>query len=246
MPYTLFISDLHLSSDREDITACFDAFVHSDEARQAEALYILGDLFEYWVGDDDDTPFQRHIAALIKRLADTMPVYFIHGNRDFMIGQRYARQSGMTLLPEQQVIDLYGTPTLICHGDEWCTDDVEYQQYRARIRDGWLSKVLRCLPLFVRRWLGNRIRQKSLARQQHNPLDIMIMDVTPEAVATDLRRHQVTQTIHGHTHRPAVHRFELDGKPAVRVVLGDWYEQGSVLRVDNTGFALQSRPFVTN
>lgn len=234
---TLFISDLHLDPDRPGITGLFLDLLHG-AARQAEALYILGDLFEVWIGDDDNTPLTRQVAEGLRELRDSgVPVYFIHGNRDFLLGPAYARRAGLALLPETTVIDLYGTPTLIMHGDTLCTDDHDYQAFRLKVRDpAWQRRVL-WLPRVLRRFQAARMRKASRKATGRKPAGIT--DVNAEAVADSLRRHGVRHLIHGHTHRPAVHHFELDGLPAERIVLGDWDKHGSLLVCTPTERTLQ-------
>ncbi|WP_434355827.1 UDP-2,3-diacylglucosamine diphosphatase [Parasalinivibrio latis] len=240
---TLFISDLHLSADRPDIAACFLHFMET-EARQCEALYVLGDLFESWIGDDDDTPFHRQVIQAFRNLtASGVPCYFIHGNRDFLIGKRFARESGIQLMDEHSVIDLYGTPALILHGDTLCTRDEGYQAYRRKVHNKFIQWLYFRLPLSARRNIGNKLRSKSSEENQHKSYEIM--DVTPEEVDTQFARHQVPLMIHGHTHRPAVHETGNDGKTLTRIVLGDWYEHGSVLVCTPQGQTLESRPFTT-
>lgn len=229
MPHTLFIADLHLSAGRPDITACLERFLH-EQATKAEALYVLGDLFEYWIGDDDKNAFTDQVVKAFWQLSQQgVPVYFIHGNRDFLIRQGFAKRAGMTLLPAQQVIDLYGTPTLIMHGDELCTLDIAYQKFRKKARSWWWPRIILALPLSVRRKLAERGRQTSQQNQQ--ALSNEIMDVTPSEVVRWLEQKNVQQLIHGHTHKPAIHSLLANGQPATRIVLGDWYEQGSILRV---------------
>jgi UDP-2,3-diacylglucosamine hydrolase len=240
MAFTYFISDLHLGEDFPEITACFETFMR-DKAPHADALYVLGDLFELWLGDDNVTPFNTHIASVFKRLSDTTPVYFIHGNRDFAIGQEYADKAGFTILDEQTVIDLYGTPTLLLHGDEMCTQDIEYQKFRARARTKWWQGIMGALPLPLRRYLANRGRNKSKNNKMR--LADSIMDVTPEAVLETFEKHKVQVMIHGHTHRPAVHQLTANGNDAKRIVLGDWYEQGSVLTATPDKLDLESLAF---
>lgn len=229
MPYTYFIADLHLSADRPDITDCLLDFLQN-QATGADALYVLGDLFEAWIGDDDVNNFTSLIAGAFKLLSDSgTPVYFIHGNRDFLIREKFARRAGMILLPEQAVIDLYGKPTLIMHGDELCTRDVAYQAFRKKARGWWWPRLMLSLPLSIRR----NIAAKGRATSQKNQLNLSaeIMDVTPSEVVSVMRGHVVERLIHGHTHRPAIHHLDIDGRSAQRIVLGDWYEQGSVLKV---------------
>lgn len=235
---TLFISDLHLDDSRPGITQLFETFLAGDEARAADAVYILGDLVEAWVGDDDDAELPGRIARATKALAEHgVPVYFIVGNRDFLIGKAFAERAGLTLLEDGTVHELYGRPTLLMHGDVLCTDDVAYQALRKQVRSPeWQAQVL-ALPLEARRALAAKARAESKAHTSSSMETIM--DVNAGAVADAMHKAGVTRLIHGHTHRPAIHRFELDGQPAERIVLGDWYEQGSVLRVTPDGVALQ-------
>jgi len=238
---TLFISDLHLDDSRPRITDLFEAFLAGDEVRRADALYILGDLFEAWVGDDDDAELPARIAHAIRALREAgVPVYFMHGNRDFLLGEAFAERAGMTLLDDPTVHELHGTPTLLMHGDLLCTDDTVYQKVRADVRRAeWKQQVL-AMPLQARRDFAAKSRAESQAHTGN--AGEMIMDVNQDAVAKAMREAGVTRMIHGHTHRPAVHDFELDGAPAQRIVLGDWYEQGSVLRVDAGGIDLAGLP----
>ncbi len=227
---TLFVSDLHLSDQRPAITEAFIAFLDG-EARQAGALYILGDLFEAWLGDDMVLPEYTRAIEAMHRLADTgVPLYVMHGNRDFLLGTDFAAMSGVQLLPESAIIDLHGTPTLLLHGDTLCTDDVEYQKFRAMVRNpAWQAEVLAKSPE-ERLALARQFREMSMAEMQGK--SETIMDVNADAVAAAFRAAGVRQMIHGHTHRPAIHDLEIDGEPARRIVLGDWYDQGSVLECD--------------
>lgn len=235
---TLFVADLHLDPERPESTALFGRFLDFD-ARTADALYILGDLFEAWVGDDDPSTAGAFVAERLRALVDSgVPVYFIRGNRDFLLGSGYAARCGMTLLDDPTVIDLYGVPTLILHGDLLCTDDTAYQQFRAQTRDPqWQAQFL-AQPLAARLAFAAQARAASKARygelvaqgQQET-----ITDVTPATVRDWFQRFGVRRMIHGHTHRPAIHDA---GNACTRIVLGDWYTQGSVLRVDVGGFTL--------
>ena len=234
---TLFVSDLHLDPARPATTALFLDFL-ARPARQAEACYILGDLFEAWIGDDDDTELGRVVVNALRSLADSgVSVYFLHGNRDFLIGPRFASESGIQLLPETEVIDLYGEPVLLLHGDTLCTDDVDYQAFRAQVRNPvWQARLLE-QPLAQRRALAGQLRETSRQALQLKATDIT--DVNPAAVNQALRAHGVRHMIHGHTHRPAIHEWTLDELPVRRAVLGDWYVQGSVLRCDKAGWCLE-------
>lgn len=227
---TLFISDLHLDDSRPHITTLFEHYLASDEVRKADALYILGDLVEAWVGDDDDAQLPQRIANATGAVRDAgVPVYFIVGNRDFLLGETYAARAGMTLIEDGAVHDLYGMPTLLMHGDVLCTDDVAYQELRRQVRSpAWKAQVL-SMPLEARRALAAKARAES--RSYTSSAQETLMDVNANTVAQAMRHAGVTHLIHGHTHRPAIHRFDLDGQTAERIVLGDWYEQGSVLRV---------------
>ncbi|MBL8259119.1 MAG: UDP-2,3-diacylglucosamine diphosphatase [Candidatus Competibacteraceae bacterium] len=235
---TVFISDLHLDAARPTTTAAFLAFLER-QARTVERLYILGDLFEAWIGDDDDTELAAQVVKALRNLTDAgLPVFFMHGNRDFLIGERFAAASGVRLLPETELIDLYGETVLLLHGDTLCTDDVEYQAFRAQVRDpAWQARTL-ALPLAQRRALAGQLRETSRQAMQHKA--DAIMDVNPAAVERALRAGGVRRMIHGHTHRPAIHDGLLDGLPARRAVLGDWYgPAGMVLQCDAGGWRLE-------
>lgn len=238
---TLFIADLHLQTEEPAITAGFLRFLRG-EAKSADALYILGDLFEAWIGDDDPNPLHREMAAAIHALVDSgVPCYFIHGNRDFLIGKRYARESGMTLLPEEQVLDLYGRKVLIMHGDTLCTDDIGYLAFRAKVHTPWIQKVFLALPLFIRNRIAARMRAGSKAANSSKSMTIM--DVNPQAVVRVMEKHDVQWLIHGHTHRPDVHSLIANGQPAHRVVLGAWHTEGSMVKVTPEGVELIAFPF---
>ena len=234
MPHTLFISDLHLGAGTPEATAALLGFLKAT-APAADALYVLGDLFEYWIGDDAvEQTFEREVADAFRALAASgVPVYFMHGNRDFLVGERFARASGMTILRDPTLINLYGTPTLLMHGDTLCTDDVEYQRFRARTRNPVLQWLFLALPLALRVRIALKLRGKS--RQAKQVKDMAIMDVTPGTVEAVLRDHGHPRLIHGHTHRPARHEHRVDGRSSERWVLADWYEHGSYLRCDASG-----------
>lgn len=240
MSHTYFIADLHLSAQREDITQCLLTFL-SELEQDTDALYVLGDLFEYWLGDDDINAFSSSVEQAFKAVSKRMPIYFIHGNRDFLIRSKFAERAGMTLLPEQAIIDLYGTKTLIMHGDELCTNDVEYQKFRKKARGWWWPRLVLSLPLSTRRKIAENGRKKSKANQQSMTLEIM--DVNQQEVVNTMQQHRVNQLIHGHTHRPAIHSFEIDNQSASRIVLGDWYDQGSMLKVSPTEIKLMDKEF---
>ena len=238
---TLFIADLHLSAERPDITACFLRFM-AQETQHIDALYVLGDLFEMWIGDDEDSPFLQQVKQAFKTLTDTgTPCYFIHGNRDFLIGKRFSRETGIILLPEHTVVDLYGTPTLILHGDTLCIGDPAYQRYRKKVHNPIIQWLFARLPLSYRIKVGDKIRSNS--GKNNKTKSQSIMDVTQEEVVRVMRDANVTQMIHGHTHRPDIHDLDIDGIPAQRIVLGDWYDHGSVLVYNAEGYQLETRNF---
>lgn len=238
---TLFIADLHLQTEEPAITAGFLHFLRG-EAKTADALYILGDLFEAWIGDDDPDPLHREMAAAIKSLVDAgVPCFFIHGNRDFLLGKRYARESGMRLLKEEEVLDLYGRKVLIMHGDMLCTDDTGYQAFRAKVHTPWIQKLFLALPLFIRRRIAAKMRAGSKAANSSKSMTIM--DVNPQAVVNVMEKHQVQWLIHGHTHRPDVHTLIANGTTAHRVVLGAWHSEGSMVKVTPEGVELIAFPF---
>lgn len=217
---TLFISDLHLEESRPDITGAFLGFLKT-HAMGVEQLYILGDFFEAWIGDDERTPLQEQVAAALREVRDSgTEIFLMHGNRDFLIGNDYCERAGATLLDDPTVVDLYGTPALLMHGDSLCTADVEYQKFRANMRNPQMQKMMLARPLADRQQMARQLRQMSMAKNQGKAEDIM--DVTPEEVVKELEHHGVQLMIHGHTHRPAIHDLEANGEPARRIVLGDW------------------------
>ena len=230
---TLFISDLHLDASRPEITELFLKFLR-EEAAKASHLYILGDFFEAWVGDDDDDPHHARVMQGLRGLTDTgVPVSLMHGNRDFLIGEAFLRRTGAKLLPEPTVLDLHGRPTLLMHGDSLCTDDKEYQMVRRMLRDPAWQKDYLGKSLAERRAIASHAREQS---KKHTALKLdYIMDVNHEAVEDVMHKHGVTRLIHGHTHRPAVHHFKSNGMDMERIVLGDWYEQSSELSWNENG-----------
>jgi UDP-2,3-diacylglucosamine hydrolase len=237
---TLFVSDLHLDAARPEIARQFQSFLE-EEARSAEALYILGDLFEAWLGDDDPDPSARATVRALGALTSSgVPVFVMHGNRDFLIGERFCRETGANLLPDGTVVELYGERAVLMHGDALCTDDASYQRLRRIVRNPVVRGLFRVMTLNQRRALAARLRAGSRAHVGMTAPEIM--DVNAEAVAQAFREAGVRTMIHGHTHRPAVHPLEIDGAPAKRIVLGDWYTQGSVLEVSAGGFELRVLP----
>ncbi|KOC89981.1 UDP-2,3-diacylglucosamine diphosphatase [Winslowiella iniecta] len=241
MSRTLFIADLHLCEEEPAITAGFLRFLQR-EALNADALYILGDLFEAWIGDDDPDPLHGEVAAALLALKQHgVRCYFIHGNRDFLLGYRFAHASGMTLLPEEQLLELYGKRILILHGDTLCTDDEGYQRFRHKVHQRWLQKLFLALPLFIRQRIAEKMRANS--KNANASKSVAIMDVNPHAVTDAFQRHRAQWMIHGHTHRPAVHPLQINGQPAERVVLGAWHQQGSMIEVTADAVTLSAFPF---
>ena len=238
MPHTLFISDLHLSPDTPAATDTLLHFLRKT-APAADALYVLGDLFEYWIGDEGlAQPFAQEVARAFHALAQGgVPVYFMHGNRDFLLGERFALASGMTLLADPTVVDLHGTPTLLMHGDTLCSNDVEYQKFRAMVRNPAWQQAFLAKPLDERVRMAREVRGKS--EQSKQVKDMAIMDVTPASVDSAFRAHAYARLIHGHTHRPARHEHKVDGRDCERWVLADWYDHGSYLLCDAGGCRLQ-------
>jgi UDP-2,3-diacylglucosamine hydrolase len=235
----LFISDLHLDGARPDITGQFLDFMQR-EGRQARALYILGDLFEAWIGDDDPDPDkQRVLRALREATDDGVECFVMHGNRDFLIGKRFCDITGARLLPDGTLVQLFGRRVLLMHGDTLCIDDPSYQRLRRIVRNPVVQWIMRRLTLSQRQRLAERMRAGSKAHisaaERASPY---IMDVNQGEVARVIEQTQADVLIHGHTHRPAIHQVQVGSRHAVRIVLGDWYEQGSVLRWDENGYSL--------
>ena len=230
----LFISDLHLHESRPEVTHAFYRFL-KEQARGTEALYILGDFFDAWVGDDDDSPLCGEVAQQLNALrANGTKIYLMHGNRDFLIGNEFAASAGAELIHDPSIIDLYGRPTLLMHGDSLCTEDKEYLVFRQQVRSSaWQQQVL-SRSLTERRALAAQIRQTSQSMNSLKAEDIM--DVTPAEVVRVMKETEVNYLIHGHTHRPARHSIDIDGVHSERIVLGDWHHAGWCLSVtpDNT------------
>jgi UDP-2,3-diacylglucosamine hydrolase len=237
---TLFISDLHIDAAQPAIIAQFLAFLRA-EAKGAAALYILGDLFESWIGDDaPDAAQTQAITGLRELTASGVPCFVMHGNRDFLLSQRFCKMTGAQLLHDPLIITLYGEAVLVMHGDALCTDDHAYQRLRATVRDADWQRQFLALSIESRRALAGAARAGSQAHTA--AMEHAITDVNAGSVAMALRGSGTSTLLHGHTHRPAIHALEVDGRPRTRIVLGDWYEQGSVLRWDERGPELQSLP----
>jgi len=238
----LLISDLHLQEERPDITRAFLDLL-ATRARDANALYILGDFFEAWIGDDGMTPFQASICQALRTLSDSgTQVFLMHGNRDFLIGKVFCKAAGCTLLRDPSVVDMGGEPVLLMHGDSLCTRDEAYMKLRRYLRNPLSLWILRHLPLSTRHKLARKLRSESKSQTRMKANDII--DVTPTEVPRIMRQHGVRTLIHGHTHRPAIHKLTLDdGSAGRRIVLGDWDRQGWALQVDEQGFQLAAFDF---
>jgi UDP-2,3-diacylglucosamine hydrolase len=235
----IFISDLHLSLNKKEIINSFLSFL-KNEARQANAIYILGDLFDAWVGDDDNTPPNKHIKNELKNLTEWgVQVFFQQGNRDFLLGRHFCAETGVILLDDYAVIELNGAKTLLTHGDLLCTQDLPYQEFRKKSRTNEWQKNILSKPLLIRliaaRWY--RFRSYFHKRQKNQE----IMDVDQQTVMDEMIKHECTQLIHGHTHRPATHHFEINGQPAQRIVLAQWEQSTiqSILRWNAMGFTTE-------
>lgn len=237
---TLFISDLHLESSKPEIGRQFLEFLEG-EASEADALYILGDLFESWVGDDDPNPHYAVMKSGLRRLVDTgVPVFFMHGNRDFMIGAEFAEETGVTILDDPEIIELHGEKVMLSHGDALCIDDKQYQQLRLMTRNPEWQAMMRAKSLTERLVFAENARRQS--QEYNDSVGEDIMDVNQDAVVGTFRNRDIDVLLHGHTHRPAVHEIDLKGRTGKRIVLGDWFEQGSVVRWDDSGPRLEVLP----
>jgi UDP-2,3-diacylglucosamine hydrolase len=237
---TLFISDLHLHESRPGVTGAFYSFLQT-QAKNAEALYILGDFFDAWIGDDDDAPLGQEVAEQLRALsAQGTKIYLMHGNRDFLLGHQFAQATGASLIPEGTIIDLYGCSTLLLHGDDLCTGDTEYLAFRAQVRSPEWQQHILAQPLEARRALAAELREKSQSMNSLKAQDIM--DVTPQEVVRVMQEARVTRLIHGHTHRPARHALTVDGRAAERIVLGDWHDKGWCLKANAENLELESWP----
>ena len=240
--FTAFVSDLHLSSSRPDANRVFLEFL-SQVASKADRLYILGDLFEYWAGDDDLSDAFNHsiVAGLAATVSGGVPVMLMHGNRDLLLSRTFANATGANLLPDPTSVDLYGTRTLLMHGDTLCTDDQRYQSFRRRVRSAFWQQLFMLQPLSWRRRQIERARR--ISESEKRTKSAQIMDVTPEAVTNAFRECGCDRLIHGHTHRPARHEHTVDGRRCERWVLSDWYQTGQYLRVTRDGCESILLPF---
>lgn len=236
---TLFISDLHISLEKPEITRRFLAFL-SDRAPKAAAVYILGDLFDAWIGDDDFSPPNNAIRKQLKRLTEQgTRVYLQQGNRDFLLGKRFSDDTGITLIEEYTVIDLYGTPTLLTHGDLLCTDDLAYQAFRSKSHTPEWQQAVLAKPLFLRLLAARWYRIRSYFHKRKKSQEIM--DVNQDTVVKVMCERGCLRLIHGHTHRPALHNFLIEGQPAQRFVLADWRKHSAeVLCWSSSGYFIEA------
>jgi len=226
-----FISDLHLEESRPDITQAFLQFVDTIQA-DAESLYILGDFFESWIGDDENTELQLTIKEKLRTFTNTgASLFFMHGNRDFLIGDVFAQETGASILPDPSIIQLNGDPVLLMHGDSLCTGDTGYMKFRATIRNPSFLEPFLKRPIEERRVTAQQLRTMSQANNQNKSSEIM--DVTPEEVIHEMTKYQVQTLIHGHTHRPKVHEIEVNQQAAKRIVMGDWDKNVWYIKVAN-------------
>jgi UDP-2,3-diacylglucosamine hydrolase len=237
---TLFIADLHLHPSRPQITRAFFEFLQN-RTINIQALYILGDFFDAWIGDDEDAPLAQEVASQLYALSQKkIAIYLMHGNRDFLLGNSYAQRAGAQLINEGTVIDLYGCPTLLLHGDNLCTQDQDYMAFRQQVRSPeWQAQIL-AQPLASRRALAAQLREQSQAINSMKAENIM--DVTPDEVIRVMRQAGVTRLIHGHTHRPARHILQIDNQSAERIVLGDWHDYAWCLTASADGLSLDKWP----
>lgn len=236
----LFVSDLHLDATAPDAVAQFCRFLQHD-ARNAASLYILGDLFETWIGDDDDETARDAVCLALQGLVKSgTPCYVLRGNRDFLLGPEFEIRTGCTILPDPALLQVGAVHAVISHGDLLCSADTAYQQFRSLARSPWFQADFLHLPVSTRRALALLARASS--REHTRQMRSAIMDVETAAVEAMLRCGGSSLLIHGHTHRPAIHRLQVDGRPATRIVLGDWYHQGSCLVLEDGSFQLLNLP----
>ena len=230
---SLFISDLHLAPERPEIISLFEKFV-AHVASTADTLYILGDFLEYWIGDDDKAHGLKPVFLALQRLHQSgTKIRLMHGNRDFLIGQKLARRCHFEIIDDPRMEHLDDTGVLLMHGDLLCTDDVDYQAFRRKVRIKTAQRIFLLMPLFIRERIAQSLRGTSEKATADKPEDIM--DVNQQAVEDALRKSGAGLLIHGHTHRPGIHEFVLDGRKVKRIVLGDWYRDGNYLRINENG-----------
>lgn len=235
----IFISDLHLALEKKEVNRRFLSFL-ADQASMASAVYILGDLFDAWIGDDDNTPPNKKIKAQLKKVTDSgTPVFLQQGNRDFLIGEKFSQETGITLLDDYAVIDIFGVKTLLTHGDLLCTDDIPYQEFRIKSHTKEWQKNVLSKPLWVRILAARWYRFRSHFHKRKKSVEIM--DVNQQTVVKVMQENHCLRLIHGHTHRPAIHDFKISGKPAQRFVLAEWKKDHiEILRWNSQGFKIET------
>ena len=237
----LFISDLHLDASRPEAVEAFEELL-SGEARDAERLYILGDLFEAWIGDDYPDPIGMRVTNALQELHQSgTACYFIRGNRDFLIRNGFATAAGMHILPDCALIEINGERALLMHGDLLCTEDKQYLRFRKIVHNSLFQSLFLSLPISMRQSIAGGARDMSKSDNMIKPDSIM--DASQVTIELMMQRYEVSTLIHGHTHRPAVHKFSMNNNEATRIVLGDWYEQGSILRCEDSGYSLERLSF---
>jgi UDP-2,3-diacylglucosamine hydrolase len=230
---SLFISDLHLAPERPEMIRLFEKFV-DDVAIHTDILYILGDFLEYWIGDDDKSDGLQPVFSALDRLHHSgTKIRFMHGNRDFLVGKKLARRHHFEIINDPYIASIEQQQVLLMHGDLLCTDDVAYQNFRDKVRNRFYQRLFLLLPLSVRERVARSLRETSEKATSDKSEDIM--DVNLQAVADAMREADVETLIHGHTHRPGMHEFDLDGKKVKRIVLGDWYHHGNYLHINANG-----------
>lgn len=237
---TYFISDLHLAPNRPELTSALAIFM-AQQSSQMDALYILGDLFDAWIGDDCENAFTHEIKQLLRSATEAgTELFLMRGNRDFLIGQDFAQQTGCQLLDDPIIINLYGTKVLLMHGDLLCTQDVDYQKFRLMVRDPQWQRQLLEKSLPERLSIAEQLR--SISKEQMGDKEEEIMDVAQSEVENRMLASQIQMMIHGHTHRPEIHTLNLNNAPATRIVLGDWGQELWYLRVDDAGYEIKHSP----
>ncbi|MEM7358690.1 MAG: UDP-2,3-diacylglucosamine diphosphatase [Pseudomonadota bacterium] len=241
---TFLLSDLHLTPERPATIEEFTRFL-TTEAPQAETIYLLGDLFEYWIGDDAASLLgAKQVLAAMKQASQQANCYFIAGNRDFLVGESFTAKSGFKILPDETVVDLYGTPTLLLHGDSLCTDDTAHQEFRQQIvtNTAWHKKFL---GLSIPERIEQAKQARAMSHEHKAQISMEIMDVTEQTVKNSFVEYDVTQMIHGHTHRQATHEYSINGKPCYRYVLGDWAATSSIMTATAEGLTIANQPIAS-
>ena len=238
---SLFISDLHLDKKRPEVIKFFINFMIELDSK-IESLYILGDFIEYWVGDDDPADGLTDIFNVIKKKSDSLDIYIMHGNRDFMLSENFCKKFGMKLLKDPTIIEIDNKKIMLMHGDTLCIDDKSYQEFRAMVRsDKWQKEMLK-KPLKKRLELAKTLRERSLAATDVK--DEIIMDVNQKEVVNVFQSNDIDLIIHGHTHRPNIHKLSVNNKDVTRIVLGDWYTKSFILKIENSNITIEKNSLI--